>query len=269
MLQTIWRPTGTLKSHQAYLPALQDPNVNKFPSADSSRSCVSETVCSLCVCWKHVVFFDDLRPLGRREAFLHEKPGRAERHLHQHEAEEESTRLRLHGGRRWRARRVSADQKSGAGRACSCGWKDGNRCSTTAVPTGGTVFFQNHLQCRSSMYFPLIVLLAKRVLSIFSHVVALMSTMVSVYTTIRLLKCFLTDLKPFFSAFRSSPSPQSCLRQWRTHEKNCAFFKFPKTLRVTLSSRAGAPRGSLDMMFAKQKPFILTHQSLLASLEML
>lgn len=44
--------------------------------------------------------FDDPRALGRREAFLHEKPGRAERHLHQHEAEEESTWLRLHGG--WR-----------------------------------------------------------------------------------------------------------------------------------------------------------------------
>lgn len=54
MPQTIWRPTGTLKSHQAYLPALQDPNVNRFLPQILHARFVPATVCSLCVCW-HVL----------------------------------------------------------------------------------------------------------------------------------------------------------------------------------------------------------------------
>lgn len=83
----------------------------------------------------------------RREAFLHEKPSRAERNLHQHKAEEEPSRLRLHCGWRRRAGWVSTNQKSGAGRACSRGWQDGDRCSTHPLSTGGTVFIQHTQSC--------------------------------------------------------------------------------------------------------------------------
>ena len=64
---------------------------------------------------------------SRREALLHAEPGRAEGNVHQHQAEEEPARLRLHRGGRRRAGRVPADQEPGAGRAGRAGRQDGDR----------------------------------------------------------------------------------------------------------------------------------------------
>lgn len=63
----------------------------------------------------------------RGEAFLHSQPLWAEGQLHQHQAEEEPPRLRLHRGGRWRARWVPADQEPCPGWTCSAWWQDGNR----------------------------------------------------------------------------------------------------------------------------------------------
>lgn len=86
--------------------------------------------------------FELLFAFSRRETFLHQKSCRAERNLHQYQAEEKPPWIRLHSSWRWRARWVPADQKSGAGRACSCGWQNGDRCSTQPSSKEGTAFIQ-------------------------------------------------------------------------------------------------------------------------------
>lgn len=195
MLQTIWRPTGTLKSHQAYLPALQDPNVNSFPpQIHFTPGFVPATVCSLCVPLTRFVDLSALPSAGGKPFFT------------RNPAELKGTFIntKLKKSRRGFGFTVVGGDEPDEFLQIKSLVLDGPAAVDGKMETGAV-----RRQCQQRALFPFkyiysgdrpcifnLVLLAERVLS---HAAALESTKISIYTTKRLLKCFLTNLKHFIA----------------------------------------------------------------------